>query len=79
MASGSAPLPAQKSRRMGTSSQLLSYCGTILTFVAQQHQDISKATRRSERILAIEERSKSQTNAKQQEVCFRYLLSLSMV
>ncbi|KAF2257936.1 hypothetical protein CC78DRAFT_556780 [Lojkania enalia] len=72
MASDSASVAAQKRQRMstpadkGTKHQVSQYYATIPTFAAQQHQGISKATRRSARILVIEKGSKSQMQSREQ-------------
>lgn len=85
-----ASLAAQKRRRLpaqaenGTKYLPLPYLTTILTFAAQQHHDIRKATRRSARILAIEEGRKTQAEERariptKQEACMCQVSSLSMI
>jgi len=85
-----ASLAAQKRRRLpaqaknGTKYSPLPYHATILTFAAQQHHGIRKATRRSARILAIEEGPKLQAEKRariptKQEACMRQVSSLSMI
>ncbi len=74
-------MPAQAKK--GTKSSY--HIAHSLTSSAQWHQSAGKATRRSERILAINE-SESQTNTEQQpqysmkqEACLRYLSPLSTI